>query len=139
MPYGDTIIYSEHGHEVTSQAHGIRVYQTIDMDNTAKEAVDSYYERLKNNPEIALDANITQETMYDETLDIAIKMVGYTTDKGTLPRVSFLYADQKEGDFYLFAEITYMLEQTYEQHEDLLKELSYVFNFDLPVLPPLEQ
>ena len=77
------------------------------------------------------------DTTYFEEYDIAVKQIAYLEAGGTVPRIAILYADCKQTDYYLSAQITYLPEQMDEDYPALRLELSSAYALTLPEIEPL--
>ncbi len=134
LPYGGSPAYSPDGLSVTASAHGMEVMQTaLRSEDNAQAVVDQAYEELLEKGLEIMDGEIG-ETQYDPSLDIAYKQIAYLeyADQVQQPRVAILYADNKQPDYYLYAQITYMPEQFDDQYPAMLEELRDAFALTLP-------
>ncbi len=134
LPYGDALSYSDDGLTVWSSAHGMQVSQTsLYTEGNAQTVVDQAYQELVNSGLNLIEPEIG-ETQYNTDYDISYKQIAYYEEVNgeTLPRVAILYADYKQPNYYLYAQITYMPEQFDDQYPAMLNELSDAFALSLP-------
>lgn len=138
LPYVEAPAYLNDGYAIQSEAHGMRVYQTMtSSQGNAQAVVDEEYQKL-------VDAGVdfypdgVAETHYVEEYDIAIKQVLFFEENGTKPRVSFLYADTRGNGYYMYAQITYLPDEYDQDHDALVEELRDVFGLQLPDIPEME-
>lgn len=129
LPYGNQLSYSDDGLTVQSSAHGMHVSQTtLYTEGNAQTVVDQAYQELVDSGIELIDQEIG-ETQYDADYDIAYKQIAFYEEE---PRVAILYADYKQNNYYLYAQITYMPEQFDDQYPAMLDELSDAFALSLP-------
>lgn len=134
LPFGDNLTYSEDGQSLWSSAHGMMVLQsTAYTEGNAQTVVDQAYQEFADSGVEFIDGEIG-ETRYDNSYDIAFKPIAYyeETADGKQPRIAVLYADFKQENYYLYAQITYIPEQFDEQYPDMLEELCDAFGLSLP-------
>lgn len=139
LPYGDQLEYLKDGYQVQSTAHGMRVSVTMfQSGESAQAVVDRAYQELVDS-----GVDIYEEGVYDsvyvEEYDAAYQQLVFFEDNRTKPRISILYADVKQQDFYLCAQITYLPEQMDDAYPALVEELSDVFGLSLPEIDPMNE
>lgn len=136
LPYGEDLIYEDDGYTVQCAAHGMQVRQTvIASDKNAQDIVEEAYQALVSSG-LDIYEDAVGETQYDAELNIACKQVAYYLENGTIPRITFLYADYKRNGYYLYAEITYFPEQMDADYPMMLAELNDAFGMTLPQFKP---
>lgn len=137
LPYGDQLTHFDEGRAVQSEAHGMRVYQTMRGGaENAEDVVDSAYQNLVDSGLDIYEGDGSQ-TAYDEGYDIAVRQIFYFEDNRTKPRIAILYADTRQNGYYMYAQITYLPEQFDEAQSALLEELRDVFALNLPDVPAM--
>ncbi len=134
LPYSDNLIYSDDGESLSSSAHGMQVYQsTVFSEDDARAVVEQAFEEFQSTGIELLEAE-TGEIQYSPEYNIAYQQIAFYEDTktGKKPRVAILYADCKQDDYYLYAQITYIPEQFDDAYPVMLEELQDAFALTLP-------
>ena len=108
-------------------------YISPQSEDDARAVVEQAFEEFQSTGIELLEAE-TGEIQYSPEYNIAYQQIAFYEDTktGKKPRVAILYADCKQDDYYLYAQITYIPEQFDDAYPVMLEELQDAFALTLP-------